>query len=106
MTRLVGKPDNLILNRRAVPRTDALNLTTVQRGAGDVLAAAFMRLRRGVSDVAGYLRPLDLIGNKRERSWLRIACLRFEAAPIDGPPIQPRRRPSFQPLPVQTQVRS
>ena len=54
--RLVGELDDLVLDRRAIARPDALDLPGIHRRAVDVLADQPQRLRRGERDVAAHLR--------------------------------------------------
>ena len=55
MPLLVGKPDDLVLERRAVPRPDAANLAVEQRRAVDVrahqIADAIVRVQQIAVDL-------------------------------------------------------
>ena len=53
------------------------------------------RLLGRVTDVALYLGPLDPLRQERKRRRLRVPRLGFEPAPVDRPPVQPRRRPGL-----------
>ena len=55
------------------------------------------------ADVALDLRPVDLLGQERERRGLGIAGLRLELRPVDGAAVQPRRRAGLQARPLQAQ---
>src|SRR5262249_32234517 len=103
MSRLIRKLDKLVLDRRAIPRADAADLSAVQRGPRDALQQDPFGLGRGVADMTPYLRPVDLLGQKRERRGLRVAFLRFKARPVDCTPIQPRWGACLQPGPLQPQ---
>jgi hypothetical protein len=53
--------------------------------------------------VALDLRPVDLLGEERERRRLGIAGLRLELAPVDGAAIEARRRSSLETGPVEAE---
>src|SRR6266853_3636947 len=65
-----------------------------------------MRLRRRPSNVAGHLRFVmrDSPGAKTERRGIGIAGLHLKPRPVDGPPVETRRRPSLKPATAQTEL--
>ncbi len=65
-----------------------------------------MRLRRRPSNVAGHLRFVmrDSPGAKTERRGIGIAGLHLKLRPVDGPPVETRRRPSLKPATAQTEL--
>ncbi len=95
---LVGKLDDLVFDRRAIARSDGLNLAAVHRRAVHVLADDAMRFRRGPRDVAGHLRVVmrDALGAEAEGRGIDIAGLHLESRPVDGAAIEARRRAGLQ----------
>ena len=90
--RLVRKLDDLVFDRRAVARADALDAARVHGRAMHVLANEAQRLRRGEGDVAADLRLNDLLGAEAEGRGIGVAGLLFEDLPIDGAAVEARRR--------------
>ena len=93
MPLAVGKPHHLVFERRAVARTDAVNLAVVQRRLADVLPHESLDALGRVKQIAGDLGRLDrrvmnengtggivaaLLPSNREKSmlrrWSRAAC--------------------------------
>src|SRR5580700_11582140 len=103
MPRLVRELDNLVFDRGAVTRTNSFYLTTIQRRSRYALLKNPVGLRGSVGNVAGDLRSIDSRRHERKRCRLGVAMLWFESRPIDGSPIQPRRRPGFHPSPLKIQ---
>ena len=105
MTRLVRELDDLVFDRRAIPRTDAFNLPAVERRTRNRFPQNPLRFLRGVADVALDLRPLDLApsGTKTASDPHRPAAARTWHQSMRAA-VQPRRRAGFQPRPVQTQA--
>ena len=101
--RLVGKLDDLVLDRRAIARPDPLNPSRIHRRPMHILANNAQRLRRGECNVAAHLRLHNLLGPEAEWRRVHIARLFFKGVPLDRPPIQPRRRPCLQPASPQAQ---
>ena len=62
MTVLVAKFHDLVLDRRAIARANALNLTGVQWRSTDVPANRVVENPTRVSDEALYLVLFDLVG--------------------------------------------
>ena len=73
MALAIGKPHDLVLERRAVARTDAPNLAVVERRLVDVAANELVHPCRRVQRVAGDLLPVDAIGRERERHGRVVA---------------------------------
>src|SRR5581483_3646820 len=90
--RLVRKLDDLILDRRAIARSGALDLTAIQRRAGNAFLQDSTRLVSRVGYVALHLWPVDLLRHEGERRRLWITWLGLEPAPVDRAPIQARWR--------------
>ena len=68
---------------------------------------ASRRMRRvsvgGVADVALDLRPVDALGEERERGGIGVARLRFELRPVDGAGVQAGRRTGLEARPMQAE---
>src|SRR5262249_16789573 len=100
--------DDLVFERRAVPRTDPADLTVEEGRAIDVCAYEFAHAVAGVQKVAGNLRPLDPRSHKRKRHGRRVAPLDGEESPgylffeIDAGAVETRGRPRFEPSPVES----
>src|SRR5208337_4428393 len=64
------------------------------------------RLFRGKGDVAGHLRVVmrNAPGTKTERSGIQIARLPLEARPVNGAPVETRRRPGLEPASAQPKL--
>ncbi len=103
MRFLVREFDDLVLDRGAIARADAVNLAAVHGRAMHVLADDAMRLRRGVGDVARHLRLRDPAGAEAERRGVGVARLRGETRPVDGAAIQTRRRAGLEAAAAQAQ---
>ena len=103
MPFLVREPDDLVLERRAVARPDAANLSVEQRRAVEVRAHQVADAIVGVQQMAVNLWATDPICQERERDRLIVAALEREDAPghlrieVDAPPIEPRRGAGLQP---------
>src|SRR5260370_23772371 len=79
--QFVGELDDLVFNRRTIPRPRRLNLPAVHRRAMHVLANDAMRLFGGERDVARHLRVVmgNAPGAKAEWSRVQVARLPLEA---------------------------
>src|SRR5271155_1803867 len=95
MTILVRKLNYLVFNRRAIARANSLNLTTIQRRAGNRLSQDPKRLLSSVSYITIYLLTLNAWREKREWSRNRISRLRLKSVPLDGPAVKARGRPGL-----------
>src|SRR5690242_21763936 len=89
--QLVRKLDDLVFNRRAVARTDGLNLPRVHRRAMNVLANDAVCFFGRERDVAWHLLLRDLLGAEAKRSGIIIAWLHGKARPIDGAAVEAGR---------------
>src|SRR5206468_5551197 len=104
---LVRKTHDLVLERRAVPRTDAADLTVEQRRSRDVRANEIAHAIVGVNQVTVDLRTIDSFGHERERDRWHVAALDGEcslgnrAAEIDTLAIESWRRSGLQPPPFE-----
>src|SRR4029077_333651 len=95
---LVGELHDFVFDGGTISWSDRLDLAAVHRGAVDVFADDAMRLFGRERDVAGHLTVVmgDAQGAEAEGRGIEIAGLRFEARPIDGASVEPRRRPGLQ----------
>ena len=86
MTRLVGEAHNLVFNRRAVARTDAVDASRVNRTAVEVGTDDFVCGFVGIDNMAGCLRQRMIfraVGTGRERFGAVFALLDFHAVKVD-----------------------
>ena len=90
MPLALGKAYDLVFYRRAITRTDALDLARVHRRAVEIGANQAVACLRRAGNEAAYLRHADFVCQERE--WLRriITLLRLKAGPIDGFSIKSR----------------
>ncbi len=96
MLRLVRKLDDLVFDRWAIARSDALDAAGVHGRAMNVFADEAQRLGRGECDVAGDLLLNDLLGTKTERRWVCVAGLLLKHLPLNGSAVEARRRAGLQ----------
>ena len=103
---LIGKFDDLVLDRRTISRANRLNLATVHRRAMHVLANDAVRFGRGPGYIARHLLIVMryALGAKTERRGIGIARLNLKLRPINRAAIEPRRGPSLQAAPAQAEV--
>ena len=107
MALLVGETNDLVFERRAIPRTDAPNLAVEQRRARDVRANEIANAIVGMKEMAIDLRAIDGRREKRERNRRIVAALDGKDAAgdltleIDAVAIEARRRACFQPAPFE-----
>ena len=97
MSLAIGEADDLVLDRGAIARANALDLPGIHRRAVEIGADQSMARRRGPGNEAADLRDANFIRQKRKRLRRIIARLRLEAGPVDGLAIEPRRRAGLQP---------
>ncbi len=95
--RLVGKPDDLVFDRRAIPRTNALDRPCehrrfVERAANDVVRL-LGRFRDVTRDLA---RVVAAPPQERKYRSRPIARLLLHHVVVQGASIEPRRRACFQ----------
>ena len=102
---LVGKLDDLVFNRRAVARTDGMDLSAVHGRTVDVFPDDALSFRSGPRDVARHLRIMmgDPPGAKAEGRRIVVAGLDLEARPVDGAAIEARRGSRLQPATAQAE---
>ena len=92
MAVFIGKTMNLILNRRAITRTDALNFAAEHRAAIEILADDLMCALIGVGDVAADLTRMHADITHVAHHWQRrIAWLLNHHAKIHRTGIDARR---------------
>src|SRR5204863_4561283 len=101
VSRLVWKLYDLVFDGWTISRANAFNLATVERRTCDAISKYRMGLFCCVGDVTGNLLTYYFCSEKRKGRGFSIAMLRFEARPVDGAAIQPRRGPSLETLPLQ-----
>ena len=95
----VGETHDLVLNGRAIARSDAFDFPRVHRRAVESAAYDPVRLRVRGGDVTGHLaRMLASIRNKRHRRTRFVAPLRLHAGEVDGIPGDPRRCAGLEPV--------
>ena len=96
MRRLVGKTLDLVFDRGAIARPLPGNLPAIDCRKMQGVTDNTVCRGRGASDSAFYLRHVDLRCHCRKRNWRIIGRLHVNGCPVDGPPVQPRRRARFQ----------
>ena len=92
----LGEAHDLVLDRRAVARTDAFDLAGVHRRPMEVGADDLVGGRRGLGDVAGDLRRGDRARQIGEGLGRLVAVLLLERAVVDRAAIEPRRRAGLE----------
>src|SRR5689334_22869175 len=92
MARLVGKLDDLVLNRGAVARTDPFDLSGIERRLRNVRANRVVNLLGRIADVAVDLLLLETVSSKREWHWRFVAGLWLKRTPVDRSAVQSWRR--------------
>ena len=99
----IREPHDLVLERRAIARTDALNLPVEQRAAGNVAANQIADALVGVHQPAVNLISWRFRRVERKRHRHFVSGLVGEHAflharvEVDAPAIETRRRSGFQP---------
>src|SRR5205085_3250620 len=93
---LVGKTDDLVLNRRAVAWPSRLDLTGVHRRPVQIGPDDSVDLLVGVRDVAVELVLRDALGHEAERLRIEVARLRLEPVEIDGPAVESAGRAGLE----------
>ena len=96
MPVLVGKLDDLVLDRRAITRPDTFDLSRIKRRLVQIIADRLMQSVARISDKALDLRLLDLFGRERKCNRLFVRRLRLKCIPVDRSAIKPRRRSGLQ----------
>ena len=95
MFGFIGKPNHLILDRRAIARTAAINLPAIHRCAMQIIADDFMGFFGRVRHIARDLRYRNFIVQERKRIWRVITGLLNKAMPFNRAAIQTSRCPGF-----------
>src|SRR4029079_19029588 len=83
MLVLLGEAHHLVLDRRTVAWSAALNLTGVHRRPMKVGADQIVSRRSGVSDVTHHLRLGDGRRGEAERARIAVAGLRLASGEVD-----------------------
>src|SRR5262249_8799361 len=89
---LRSEAHDLVLDARAVARTDAADAPLVHRLEMRAVADDVVRARMGARQMTRNLRDIEAWRAERERPWIGIAGLLLEPRPIDAAAQQPRRR--------------
>src|SRR6266508_165003 len=109
MTLFIWKPDDLVFERRAIPRPNAPNLPVEQGRAADVRPHDIPNAIVRVKQIAVDLRTIDWRGQERERHWRRVASLNGHrpggdlAIEVNALAIQQWRRASLEPSPFEAE---
>ena len=101
MRLLVGKRAQLVFDRRAVTRPDAVDLAGKEGRAVKARTQDLMHARVRVDDVAALLRTTFLdggrLGKEREACGISIAFLPFELREVERPGVDPGWRSGLHP---------
>ncbi len=100
----VGEADDLVFDRRTVPRTGALDLARIHRCAVKVGSDHIVHCSIGVGDVAVELRLRQSLREEREGHRLGVSRLWLQAAEVDRPPVQPRWRAGLESQQLESQA--
>src|SRR6266498_2255232 len=92
---LIPELNYFVLNRGAVPRTDASNLSRIKRRLMEILPNCFVQLFCRVADIASDLSLFDSVSRKRKCHGPFVCLLTLKSTPVDGPSIDSGRRPRF-----------
>ncbi len=106
MRRLVGEAMDLVLDRRAIARPDALDDTRVHRAAIEIGADHIVRACIRMRDPAWHLprMPVGRPEKGEHRNRVEIPGLLLEARIVDRPSVDARRRPRLQPALRKSQI--
>ena len=94
--RLIGKAMHLIFNRRAVTRTNAGDLSTIDRRKMNRLGNNAVRFGGGTGDATGNLRHGYFFGQGRKRNRWIIGRLHFQTVPSNAVTVKSGRGAGFQ----------
>ena len=94
---LVREAHDLVFERRAIPGTDAGNLSVVERRLMDVPTHQIVDLCRRVNDVTGDLWRRDCGGLVRKRHHRIVAKVFGKPTEVDAPAIEARGSPGLEP---------
>ena len=106
VTRLVSKPINLVLDARAVARSDAVNQTREHRAAVETALDDLVRSLIGMRDPARQLPWMHqgIAQEAENRHGVGIPRLLDQPREVNRAPVQPRRRARLQPPLPQLQL--
>ena len=85
------------LDRRAVARPDSADLAGKEGRAVEIRADDLVGARVGAGDGAEELRRHPAFAHRRHGPAILVRRLALELRPVDGAPVQPRRRPGLEP---------
>src|SRR6266481_7197981 len=97
MSVAVAEADDLVLDRGAIARSDALDLPGIHRRAMHIGPDHLMGCGGGPGDAALDLRGRDLFRHHRKRLRWIAAGLHFHRRPVDRRAIESRRSAGLQP---------
>ncbi len=104
MAGLVGELDDLVLDRRAIARPAARQVTAVNsrfvKPLGDNGVGALI----GIGDATGDLRPVNRLGQVGKRLDRIVAKLLFQAVPVNGLAVKARRCARLQAPHVELEI--
>src|SRR5690606_19679923 len=84
--------DHLVLEGRAIARSDRFDLSRVERRAIQIPPDQLVSLRRAMGDVADHLRGFYPLGQAREGLRRIVSGLDVESIIVNASAIEPRRR--------------
>src|SRR5688500_17770771 len=96
MAVLIGKLDNLVLDRRAISRPDTFYFSRVEWRLMQILTNLSMHTFGRIAYKTLNLRLFYPFRRKRERNWCLVAPLRFGSVPGHRPAIESRRSPRVE----------
>ena len=97
MAGLVGEPDDLVLDRRAIAGAPAGQMPAIDSAFAQILGDDPVRLFRRMGDAARDLGHGDPVGQEAEGYGLGVGRLHLQSVPGDGAPIQPGGRAGLEP---------
>src|SRR5215831_11187262 len=97
MARLLAELDDLVLDRRAVARSDSFDVSAIERRFVQVAPYHVVDRLVRIADEAFDLRAVYRIGLERERNGALVAGLPLELSVVDRAAVQPWRSPGLQP---------
>src|SRR6185436_7413322 len=103
MALAVRKAHHLVLERWAIPWTDALDLTVEQRRLRNALPNELVDPFGGVQQITADLLALDTGSGEGEGDSGVVAALLSETRKVDARARQARRRPRLQTAPSETE---
>src|SRR3954468_10125030 len=103
---LVGKLDDLIFDRRAIARSDRLNLAAVHGRAMNVFADDAVSFGGGPGDVARHLGVVvrHLLSTETEWRRISIARLNLKLGPVDAAAVEAGRSAGLQAASAQAEI--